>query len=152
MAFEQPLRYGPRPRRWLRAVLLSLGVVVLLCAVGAAGLGLWSYQSVRAAYAPAQAAAEQFLTRLVDGDAAGAYALLCATTRQRWPQPEFTRLAAAPPLVRYVVRDVQVTSRGGRPRAAVTVGLIRQSGGQEVRVMPVVRDTDSAWRVCGDPF
>lgn len=152
MAFELPSRHEPRPRRWPRAVALVLAAVVLLCGVGAAGLGLWSYQSVRGAHAPARATAERFLTLLVNGDAAGAYALLCATTRQRWPQPAFTELTVAPRLLGYVVRDVRVVTRGGRPQATVTVGLIRQSGPQEVRVMPVVRDAGSGWRVCGDPF
>lgn len=153
MAYELAPHRPRRPRRRLRAALALAGAVALLCGVGAAGLGLWSYQSVRGAAAPARDAAERFLARLVNDDPAGAYVLLCAATRQRWPPPEFTRRVAAPPrLVRYEVRQVRVVTRGGRPRATVTVGLTRASGPPQTRAVPVERDDDDGWRVCGDPF
>lgn len=151
MAYAHAPRYPPRPRRRLRVALLLVGVVLLLCGVGAAGLGLWSYQSVRRAATPARTAAEEFFARLVDGDPAAAYPLLCAATRQRWPPSEFTqRVTTAPRLMRYEVRHVRVTTRGGQPRATVTARLTRQWGPPEDRAVPVVRDDD--WRVCGDPF
>lgn len=151
MAYEQAPRYAPRPRRRWRVVSLVCAAVLLLCVVGAAGLGLWSYQSVRGTAAPARATAERFLARLVDGDPTGAYALLCAATRGRWTQPEFTRVTATTRLARYEVREVRVVTRGGRPQATVTVRLTHRSGPQEVRAVPVVR-VDGAWWVCGDPY
>lgn len=129
-----------------------LGVVVFLCAVGAAGLGLWSYQSVRGAAGPARVAAERFLDRLVAGDTVGAYGELCADTRRRWPQSEFTARVHTPPrLVRYAVRDVAVSTHAGQLRASVSTRLTHESGPPQVREVPVVRD-GRAWRVCGDPF
>lgn len=141
-----------RPRRRLRAALLTAAVVVFLCAVGAAGLGLWSYQSVRGAARPARAATERFLARLVEGNTVGAYGQLCTATRQRWTRPEFTREVTEPPrIVRYTVRGVRVVTRTGQPRATVTTDLTREMGPAEERAVPVVRD-GGTWRVCGDPF
>lgn len=152
MSYELAPRYAPRRRRPLRAALLGAGVVVLLCGIGAAGLAVWSYQSVRGSAGPARVAAERFLDRLAAGDTAGAHEQLCADTRRRWPREDFTReVAGAAPITGYAVSDVDVVTRSGRPRASVTVRLTRLAGPAEQRAVPVLRE-GGTWRVCGDPF
>jgi hypothetical protein len=141
-----------RPRRTARAVLLGAAVVVLVCLVGATGLGLWNYQSVRGAREPARQVAEAFLGDLVVGDAAAAYDRLCAGTRDRWQRLEFVRwIGGQPAISRYTVREVSVATRDGRPHGTVTAELTERSGKVRSHPLTVVNE-DGDWRVCGDPY
>ena len=151
MAHEPAAR--PTRRRPLRRLaLLSGAALLLLCCIGAAGLGAWNFQSVRRSAGPARHAADAFLARVTANDATGAYDRLCTTTRQRWSRTEFATLLAGPPRIsRYRLRDVKVATRDGKPRGSVTAELTMDSGRVDDHELVVVRD-DGAWRVCGDPF
>jgi hypothetical protein len=151
MAYE-PVRRPTRRRPLRRAVLLSGAALLLLCCIGAAGLGAWNFQSIRQSAGPARQAAAAFLTDVTAGDATGAYDRLCAATRQRWSRPEFAALIGAPPRIsRYALRDVSVATQDGKPRGSVTAELTMDSGRVDSRKLVMVRD-GGAWRVCGDPF
>ena len=152
MAYERARPH--RPRRWLslRRVLLLSGAGVLICCIGAAGLGAWNLQSIRRASGPARQAADAFLTDLVTGDAAGAYDRLCSGTRQRWSRAEFIRrVGTAPRINRYALDDVSVATEDGHLKGTVTTRLTLDSGAVDRHKLTVVRDGDD-WRVCGDPF
>jgi hypothetical protein len=136
----------------VRRALLLAGVALLVCCVGAAGLGAWNLQSVRRAAGPARDIADGFLKDLSAGDTGGAYDRLCTGTRQRWNRAEFARrVSASPRIVRYEVGDVDVDTQDGQLRGVVTVELSLDSGAVNRRELTVVRDRGK-WQVCGDPI
>nr|MDT0657657.1 hypothetical protein [Micromonospora sp. DSM 115978] len=152
MGYERDFTHPTRPRRTARGVVLATAVVALVCLVGATGLGLWNYQSVRGAREPARQVAEAFLGDLVVGDAETAYDRLCAATRDRWQRLEFVRwIGGRPALSRYAIQDVSVATRDGRLRGTVTAELTQPSGKVVTHPLTVVRE-DGDWRVCGDPY
>jgi len=152
MAYERARPARHRPRRGLRAVLGVAGLVGLVCCVGAAGLGLWNFQSVRRSTGPARAAADTFLADLAAGEHARAYDRLCPDTRQRWSRQDFVRRAVTPAKIsRYVIEDTSVAAKDGRLRATVTAELIRGHDTVDRHDLPVVQ-SDEGWQVCGDPF
>ncbi|MEV4755136.1 hypothetical protein AB0J86_08485 [Micromonospora sp. NPDC049559] len=152
MAYEQGHGGRGRRRRVGRGVLLSTGVLLLVCCVGAAGLGAWNLQAVLRASGPARQAADAFLGQLVSTEPAAAYDRLCADTRARWTREAFAQRVDAPPrILRYRIGDVAVATRGGKPQGTVTAELTLESGAVYRRELTVVRDGDD-WRVCGNPY
>jgi Domain of unknown function (DUF4878) len=152
MAYEPGYGHPTRPRRTLRSTLLLVGVALLVCCVGATGLGLWNLQAVRRSVEPARRVAEAFLGDLTVGDAPAAYDRLCVATRDRWQRLEFVRWVAIQPQVsQYAVDDVSVVTSNGQLRATVTARLTHESGKVVTHALPVVRE-DGDWRVCGDPY
>ncbi|GAB3807085.1 Rv0361 family membrane protein [Micromonospora zhanjiangensis] len=152
MAYEVSGARATRRRPGLRGALLVAGVVLVVCCVGAAGLGLWNFQVLRGTRGPVRAAADDFLRDVSAGQpsAAAAYDRLCAATRDRWTREEFVRRATGQDaVIRYTVGEVTVATRGGRPEGAVTARLVRRGGAVESWTLRVVRDGDQ-WRVCGD--
>ncbi|HEY0697058.1 MAG TPA: hypothetical protein VGD43_04540 [Micromonospora sp.] len=144
-------RPSRRRSRWRTAALLATATLGLCC-VGAAGLGLWTWQTVRGATGPARQAADEFLTDIAAGDGPAAYRRLCADTRARWTPTGTTQRINGPLAVRrYRIVDVSVRTRDGRPQATVTAELTRASGAVDTRHLLVLPD-DGGWRVCGDPL
>lgn len=141
-----------RRRRPVRAGLLFGGLSVGLCLVGVAGLGVWNVQVVWRADGPVRDTADGFLREVAAGDTDRAYERLCRDARSRWSPVGFGSWVRTPPQVSgYEITDVSVATRGGRPRATVTVRLTREGGASEEHTLPVVQE-DGRWRVCGDPF
>ncbi|MFB9238283.1 hypothetical protein ACFFWC_22450 [Plantactinospora siamensis] len=144
---------GGRPARRppvRRIVLLSVAVVLVVCCVGAAGLGAWNFQALRGTSGPVREAADGFLRDVSAGNAGHAYDGLCPGTRDRWTRDEFVRYATgAEAVLRYTVDKVKVATKNGQPRGSVTVQLFRRSGAVQRRTLMVVRD-GGTWRVCGD--
>lgn len=134
-----------------RTALLVVGVVLVVCCVGAAGLGLWNYQLLRGTDGPVRAAADGFLRDVSSaGTAAAAYDRLCAATRDRWTRDEFVRRSTGPDaVIRYTIDRVRVATRGGRPEGTVNAKLVRRSGTVDERALRVIRNGDT-WQVCGD--
>ncbi|GAB2945220.1 hypothetical protein GCM10027280_37560 [Micromonospora polyrhachis] len=152
MAYERARPYRHRPRRRLRTAFTLAALVTLVCCVGAAGLGLWNFQSVRRSTGPARSAAETFLADLAAGEHARAYDRLCPATRQRWSREDFVRRAVTPEKIsRYTIEDTSVAAKDGRLRATVTAQLIRGHDTVDRHDLPVVQ-SDDGWQVCGDPF
>jgi hypothetical protein len=152
MASAQPWTRPARPRRPLRTGLLVGAVVLLLCCVGAAGLGAWNVQAVRRATGPVRESVDGFLREVSAGDTAAAYGRLCADTRSRWSQLGFTQWLRTPPRIDgHEILKVSVATERGRPRGSVRVRLTRAGAPVEERDVPVVAEGDR-WRVCGDPY
>lgn len=141
-----------KPRRARRAALALLGAVLLVCCIGAAGLGLWNYQSVRRATGPAREAADAFLRDLAAGDPARAYDKLCGATRERLSREGLAEaIISGGKISRYAVKDVAVTTEGGQPKATVSAEVTRESGAVDHHKLSLIQEGDG-WRVCGDPF
>lgn len=150
MAYEVGSAYPTRRRSPLRTTLLTAVVVLIVCCIGAAGLGAWNFQILRGTSGPVRAAADAFLRDVAGGDAAGAYGRLCPATRDRWTREEFVRQATGPDgVLRYSIDNVKVATKDGHPQGAVSVKLVRRTGAVDTRTLVVVRDGDT-WRVCGD--
>lgn len=152
MAYETPLGYRARPPRRMRLALVLLGVGVFVCAVGAAGLGAWNYQTARRAAGPAGEAADGFLREVAADDLAAAYDRLCPATRERISRDVFAqRIHALPKIGGYAIRDVRVVTDKGEFRGTVDAELTWDSGVVEDHALELVTDK-GRWRVCGDPF
>lgn len=150
MAYEGGAGYPSRRGSMLRTVLVVVGVVLVVCCVGAAGLGVWNLQALRGTEEPARTAADAFLHDVSAGNPGHAYDELCSATRQRWTRDEFVRRTAGTDAVlRYTVGEVTVTTKDGRPRGTVAVEVVRRTGTVERRTLIVIRDGET-WRVCGD--
>ncbi len=150
MAYQVDAGRPTRRRRTLRIALGSTAVVLLVCCVGAAGLGVWNFQALRGTDGPVRTAADGFLRDVSAGNAGHAYDELCPATRDRWTRGEFVRRATGPEAVlRYTLERVRVATKNGDPRGEVVVRLVRRSGAVERHTLVVVRDR-ATWRVCGD--
>lgn len=152
VAYELGPTHPVRPRRRLRAALFLVGATVLVFGIGAAGVGAWTFQSVRRAEGPARQAAEAFLQDMVEGDHDGAYEHLCEQTRQRMGRAGFAAwLDEQPKVDRFTIFEVAVTARDGRLTATATAELTWASGVVATQSLPLAAD-DGKWRVCGDPI
>lgn len=152
VAYELGPTHPVRPPRRLRSVLLLAGAAVMVCGIGAAGMGAWTFQSVRRAEGPARQAAEAFLQDMVEGDHDGAYEHLCEQTRQRMGRAGFAAwLDAQPKVDRFMISEVAVTARDGQLTATATAEITWTSGVVATQSLPLATD-DGKWRVCGDPI
>jgi len=142
--------HASRPR--LRGVLALVGAVLFICCVGAAGLGTWTFQSIKGGEEPARQAAEAYLGDLVAGDLPGAYDRLCTQTRDRLRPGGFAeQVRSRPKLVRYAITDVQVTADNLRLQGTVSAEFTWESGVIAPQELSMVTE-GGGWRVCGDPF
>jgi hypothetical protein len=131
---------------------LLIGVTLVLCLVGAAGLGVYNLQAVYRASGPAKQAAEAFLRDVAAGDLAGAYERLCPDTRARLSRDAFAqRVSALPRMRAYEIRDVSVATNKTELKGTVMANVTWANGVPESRSLTMVT-VDGAWRVCGDPF
>jgi hypothetical protein len=146
------MSHPARRRRTRRGALVLTGAVLLVCCVGAGGLGLWNYQFVRQSSGPARDTADAFLRELSAGDSAAAYDRLCGATRDRWSREGLAQLVIARGKIsRYAIRDVALATERGRMRGTVTAELTRESGAVDSHKLTVIKD-EGRWVVCGDPF
>jgi hypothetical protein len=151
MAYRSSLRQSSRPRRMGLAGGV-VGVALLFCCVGAAGLGAWNLQTVYRASGPAREAAEAFLRDVSAGNLPAAYDRLCPQTRERVSRDGFAqRVRALPGIRAYEIRDVSVATDRTELKGTVTADLTWQTGVPETRTLTMVTE-DGQWRVCGDPF
>jgi hypothetical protein len=155
-AYRSGVAYRPPPphrsRRRVGLPGLLVGVALLFCCVGAAGLGAWNLQSVHRASGPARAAAEAFLRAVAAGDTATAYNQMCPETRGRVDRAGFAqKIRALPAIGRYEIRDVSVATDGRELKGTITATVTWATGVREDRKLSMVT-VDGDWRVCGDPF
>lgn len=129
-----------------------IGVALLFCLVGAAGLGAYNLQAVYRASGPAQEAAEAFLRDVTAGNLPAAYERLCPDTRSRVTRDGFAqRVRALPGIRTYEIRDVSVATNRAELKGTVTADVTWETGVPEARTLTMVT-VDGDWRVCGDPF
>jgi Domain of unknown function (DUF4878) len=151
MAYRPPLRRPGRPRP-LRGAGGIVGVALLFCLVGVAGLGAYNLQAVYRASGPARDAADAFLRDVAAGDLPAAYNRLCPDTRDRLSRDAFAQRVRALPRIRtYEVRDVSVATNRAELKGTVTADVTWDTGVPEPRTLTMVT-VDGDWRVCGDPF
>jgi hypothetical protein len=135
-----------------RRVFVVLGVVVLVCAVLGAWLGVRVLRGGSEADA-ARAVADRFVGDLESGNYAGAYGLLSSDTRAAVTQPRFVRIIETQPRhVRSHTID-GVNSSRAHPRAYVAVFVrVTFTNGvvspHDILVIP----QGGHWRVRGVPF
>lgn len=131
---------------------LLVGVALLFCCVGAAGLGAWNLQAVYRASGPARVATEGFLRDVSSGDVSAAYGRLCPETQRRIGRDGFAqKVRALPGIRRYEIEDVSLATARTEMKGTVTVRVTWATGVLEDRKLNVVT-VDGDWRVCGDPF
>ncbi|SCL40697.1 protein of unknown function [Micromonospora pallida] len=147
MAYQQiPAPSGPR--RTTRTILIVVAVVLVLCCLGGSIGGFWLYRTVNDAVAPVSDSATTYLDAVQRGDHSTAYRQLCAPTRNRISEDEFTRMQAAQPRLRnYEITFVNVASTNGRTQGSATVRLIQENGTETTQIFQLVKE-DGAWRVC----
>jgi len=151
MAYSYQVPQPPK-RRTLRTVLIVVGVVLVLCCGGAGVGGYFLYKGVKDATGPAKQAAEAFVGDLEGGDVAGAYGLLCGSTRERYTSDAFAEGVAKQPKIRsHTVDGVFVSNMNGRTSATVNMGLTMDSGFTDRHTFTLVKE-DGAWKICGQPY
>jgi hypothetical protein len=97
-------------------------------------------------------AADTFVTDLQNGDATGAYDLLCSRTRTAFAPAQFAGgVQGQPKIVSHKVTGVNVTTTAGATTAVVTMKLNMQNGFADQHTFPMVKE-DGAWKVCGRPY
>jgi uncharacterized protein DUF4878 len=101
---------------------------------------------------PGRDAADTFVTDLQNGDATGAYGLLCSRTRTAFAPDQFAGgVQGQPKIVSHKVAGVNVTTTAGGTTAVVTMKLTMQNGFADQHTFPMVKE-DGAWKVCGSPY
>ncbi|OZV82220.1 hypothetical protein CA850_07895 [Micromonospora echinospora] len=144
----QPVPAPSAPRRTTRTILIVVGVVLVLCCLGGSIGGFWLYRTVKDAVGPASDSATTYLDAMRRGDHSAAYGQLCAPTRSRISEADFTRMQAAQPRLReYEITGVNVTSTNGRTEGSATVRLTQENGTETTQLFRLVKE-DGTWRVC----
>lgn len=143
--FAAPPIEGRNLRVWLGLGVAALSVL-LCCGGGAAavvGLFLSASQAVEE---QAQAAVDDYLGAVRNGDYDGAYRLLCSELQRRESPREFARrLAAQPAIVDYRVGDARVNAD-----LIVVAEVTYRGGARDTLSVRVTQDTRTgAMAVCG---
>jgi len=133
-------------------VLIVVGIVLAVCAVGAVAGGFLLFRSIQTATAPARDAADQFVRKLEAGDVSGAYGMLCRSTRERFTFSAFERgVRDQPHISSHEIVGVNVSNVNGRQSGQVTVDLTLDSGFTERHSFLMVPESGQ-WKVCGNPY
>jgi Domain of unknown function (DUF4878) len=149
-----PYQPAPPPAKshTLRTVLIVVGVVLVLCCGGGIIGGVFLFHGLSKATAPAEDAADEFVTDLQNGDTAGAYQLLCSGTQGAFTPAAFAQgVAAQPTISSHEMDGVNVVTSNGHSSATVTVKLTTGSGFVDEHAFPLVKE-GGRWKVCGQPY
>ncbi|MFC5003102.1 DUF4878 domain-containing protein [Dactylosporangium cerinum] len=148
--FEVP--QPPRRQRPWKTILITLGIVLVLCCGGAIFGGYRLFKSVENATEPARTAAETFVTNLENGDVDAAYGLLCKPTQAKFTLDAFKDgVSKQPKIQSHTFGGVNVMNYNGKVSATVALVLTADTGFTERHVFPLVKEDDQ-WRVCGQPY
>jgi len=135
-----------RPRSGNRIAFVLTGLIVLFLALVVLGFVVWwgSGSDVEAA----KRTAGDYLARVEARDDAGAYAMLCDTTRRDLTRDRFTDLVeAAPRPAAHIVADGQFTDEAGH-HAVVSTYLVDPDSTHHGLALTLTYD-DNEWTVCG---
>jgi hypothetical protein len=142
----------PRASHTVRNVLITVGVVLVLCCGGGVIGGVFLFHGLSKATAPARDATDEFVTDLQNGDTSGAYQLLCAGTRSAFTPAAFAQgVAAQPKISGHQMDGVNVVTSNGHTSATVTVQLTTTGGFVDEHAFPLVKE-GGRWKVCGQPY
>ncbi len=143
-AAPPPPRHG---RGWVVAVAVAgVAAVGVLCVLPA--LGFFGWWFLGPDLDEPEAAAGHYLERVVAGDDAGAYRLLCADVRQEVSPAEFTALMDAGP--RPLGHAVTGSRFRNEPGSKAAVGARLDGPGASRQVDLYLEEAEGTWRVCGD--
>lgn len=142
----------PRASHTVRNVLITVGVVLVLCCGGGVIGGVFLFHGLSKATAPAKNATDEFVTDLQNGDMAGAYQLLCSGTRSAFSPEAFAQgVAGQPRITSHEMAGVSVFTSNGHTTATVQVRLTMASGFVDQHAFPLVKE-GGRWKVCGRPY
>jgi Domain of unknown function (DUF4878) len=149
-ALPQPLR--PSRRRTLKIVLITVGVVFVLCCGGAITGGVLLFRSAAGSIRAVRTETSNFVTDLEISNYADAYARLCAGTRANFTEDRFREGVQAQPHIRsHRITTVNVSNVNGHVTGLATVQFTQDSGFVDQHVFTLVKE-DGAWKVCGQPY
>ena len=134
----------PRRSRWL-TVGLPLGVVLLLG--GCSALTVFAVLAAKDSLGPAQDAAGEYATALVEQRWEDAHALLCEPSRSEISADDLEELYRDPALSGYRVEGVNVRSSNGRTTGDVTLAFETESGLADRTFLPLVK-VGEEWQPC----
>ena len=140
-----PAPPAPRRRRsrWL-TVGLPLGLLLLAGIVTALVLGL---RSIQDEVVPAQRAADDYASALVEGRWADAQAQLCARDRTTVSAEDLAAQWSSPPLTGHRLDGVSVRSVNGARSGEALLTFTATEGVDTSTVLPLA-DEDGTWRPC----
>lgn len=142
----------PRKSHTLRWILITSGVVLVLCCGGGIIGGVFLFHGLSKATGPVRDTADEFVTDLQNGDTSSAYQLLCSGTRSAFTPAAFAQgVAGQPRISGHEIDGVNVISSNGRSSATVMVKLTTASGFVDQHAFPLVKE-GGRWKVCGQPY
>jgi hypothetical protein len=141
----------PRRNRTTRIVLIVVAALALLCCGGVA-VATFAFRSIQESTGPVRDTVDGFLGHLKADETDAAYASLCASTKGRYSETDFTTTVHNRPRVAsYSIVSTNVSNVNGRVSGAVTAQLTYTDGSSEPHQFPLVKEGD-AWRICGSPY
>ncbi|MCZ2830338.1 hypothetical protein O2W14_15990 [Modestobacter sp. VKM Ac-2986] len=134
----------PRRRsRWL-TIGLPIGLLVFVCL----GVAVWfGVRAFLGSLGPAQQAAEDYATALVDGRWDDAQGQLCGGDRSVVTADALAQEHSSPDLTGYRLEGIEVVSSNGRTSGAARLVFETASGLDTTTVLPLEEDGDT-WRPC----
>ena len=136
----------------LPKILLTVGIVLVLCCGGLALGGYKLFDTVKDALTPARDAATAFLDEVEDGDDAGAYAMFCDSMKQSFTESQFeSRVEQRGRAKDHKITGVSVNSTNGKTSGTVNATLTLADGSTRQTVIVLTKEGD-VWKVCSNPF
>jgi hypothetical protein len=121
-----------------------VGILVLVCCIVLVVLGIRAFMG---SVGPAQDAAGEYATALVEQRWDDAHGLLCAQSRDAISAEDLAALYSDPPLAGYRIEGVNVRSSNGQTSGDVALVFETESGLESRTVVALTKDGD-AWRPC----
>ena len=140
-----PVQPAPRRRRsrWL-----TIGLPVGLLLLVGVGVALWlGVRAFMGAIGPAQQAAEDYATALVDARWRDAQAQLCDADRSTVTAEALAQQYSASDLTGYRLEGIEVVSSNGRTSGEARLVFQTPGGLDTTTVLPLEKDGDT-WRPC----
>ena len=137
----------PAPRR-RRSRWLTVGLPVGLVLLTALAVGVWfAVRALMGALAPAQDAAENYATALVEGRWADAQGQLCFRDRSAVTADALAQQYSSSGLTGYRIEGISVVTSNGETSGQATVVFTTGSGLDSTTVLPLEED-GGTWRPC----
>ena len=138
---------APAPRR-RRSRWLTIGLPIGVLALVAIGVAVWfGVRGFLGTLGPAQQAAEDYATALVDGRWADAQAQLCDDDRSTVTAEALAQQYSASDLTGYRLEGINVVSSNGRTSGEARLVFETPGGLDTTTVLPLEEDGDT-WRPC----
>jgi hypothetical protein len=137
----------PAPRR-RRSRWLTIGLPLAVLALVGIGVGVWfGVRAFMGAIGPAQQAAGDYATALVEGRWDDAQAQLCEQDRSTVTADALEQEYSSPDLTGHRLEGISVTSSNGRTSGEARLVFTTDGGLDTTTVLPLEKDGD-VWRPC----